>query len=161
MCRQNYVKKFLKSRYPLEYRILSKGIETVDSINDTREFESTLRAIDTLGFTEIEINSFSNFNIWKCDLSTERNEEQASLTQESFELLDRVGHLLGIKSEDLKKSLLKPRIKVGNEWVYQGRSSEQVESSISALSMSLYDRMFKWIVDRVNQTLGTKKLMQV
>ncbi|KAI6658599.1 Myosin heavy chain, striated muscle-like [Oopsacas minuta] len=122
------LKQFLKSRDPLEYRILSKGIETVDSINDSREFESTLR----------------------------RNEEQASFTQESFELADRVGHLLGIKSEDLKKSLLKPRIKVGNEWVYQGRSSEQVESSISALSMNLYDRMFKWIVDRVNQTLDTK-----
>ena len=29
-------------------------------------------------------------------------------------------------------------------------------SSIGALSMSLYDRMFKWIVDRINQTLDTK-----
>ena len=37
-----------------------------------------------------------------------------------------MGHLLGVKSEDLKKSLLKPRIKVGNEWVYQGRSADQV-----------------------------------
>ena len=44
----------------------------------------------------------------------------------NLSVADKVGHLLGVKSEDLKKSLLKPRIKVGNEWVYQGRSAEQV-----------------------------------
>ncbi|KAI6656667.1 Myosin-7B-like, partial [Oopsacas minuta] len=97
------LKNFLKSRDPLEYRILSKGIKTVDSINDSREFESTLRAMDTLGFTEIEINE------------KERRTNKALLRNHlsSYLVADRVGHLLGKKSEDLKKSLLTRGLKLG------------------------------------------------
>ena len=68
--------------------------------------------------------------------------------------------LLGINSADLIKSLLKPKIKVGNEYVTQGRTKEQVVNSVAALSKSLYDRMFTWLVKRMNKTLDTKKPRQ-
>lgn len=38
----------------------------------------------------------------------------------------RVAKLLGIDCDDLYKNLLKPRIKVGNEFVTQGRNKDQV-----------------------------------
>lgn len=64
--------------------------------------------------------------------------------------------LLGINAGDLLKGLLKPKIKVGNEFVTQGRNKDQVVYSVSALAKSLYDRMFAWLVKRVNKTLDTK-----
>ena len=69
---------------------------------------------------------------------------------------EKVAHLLGINSVDLIKALIKPRIKVGNEYVQQGRNLEQVNYSIGALSKAMYERMFAWLVKRVNKTLDTK-----
>lgn len=69
---------------------------------------------------------------------------------------EKVSHLLGINSVDLIKSLIKPRIRVGTEYVQQGRNMEQVAYSIGALSKSLYERMFTWIVKKANKTLDTK-----
>ena len=67
---------------------------------------------------------------------------------------------MGINPEDLLKGLLKPKIKVGTEFVTQGRTKDQVVYSVSALAKSLYDRMFKNMVIRVNQTLDTKAKRQ-
>jgi myosin heavy subunit len=38
----------------------------------------------------------------------------------------RVAKLLGTECEELYKNFLKPRIKVGNEFVTQGRNKDQV-----------------------------------
>lgn len=47
---------------------------------------------------------------------------------------EKAAFLLGVNSNDLLKSLLKPKIKVGSEVVTQGRTREQVgiEFSICA-----------------------------
>ena len=39
---------------------------------------------------------------------------------------DVIGKLLGLEGPELYKNLLKPRIKVGNEFVTQGRNKDQV-----------------------------------
>lgn len=69
---------------------------------------------------------------------------------------EKVAHLVSVQATDLIKALIKPRIKVGNEYVQQGRNQDQVRYSIGALSKSMYERMFKWLVQRVNKTLDTK-----
>ena len=73
---------------------------------------------------------------------------------------EKVAFLLGINAGDLIKALLKPKIKVGTEYVTQGRNLNQVNYSVSALAKSLYDRMFNWLVKRVNKTLDTKNKRQ-
>ena len=50
--------------------------------------------------------------------------------------------------------------KVGNEYVNKGQNQAQVVNSIGALSKSIYDRMFRWLVERVNQTLDVKTKRQ-
>jgi hypothetical protein len=50
--------------------------------------------------------------------------------------------------------------KVGNEYVNKGQNKDQVTNSIGALSKSIYDRMFAWLVNRVNQTLDVKAKRQ-
>lgn len=73
---------------------------------------------------------------------------------------ERVGHLLGLNPADLYKNLSKPRIKVGNEFVTQGRNATQVVYSIGALAKAMYDRLFKWIVKKLNETLDTQQKRQ-
>ena len=66
-------------------------------------------------------------------------EEQAEAdgTQEC----EKVAHLLGVEAADLIKGLLKPRIKVGNDYVNKGQNKDQVINSIGALSKAVCSKI--------------------
>ena len=68
----------------------------------------------------------------------------------------QIAMLLGVNCADLLKSLLTPKVKVGNEWVTKGQNLDQVAFAVGALAKSLYARMFDWLVVKVNATLDTK-----
>lgn len=82
-------------------------------------------------------------------------EEQAEA--DGTEAGEKVAKLLGVDCVDLYKNLLKPRIKVGNEFVTQGRNKDQVTNSVGALCKGVFDRLFKWLVKKCNETLDTKQ----
>lgn len=73
---------------------------------------------------------------------------------------ERVAFLLGVNASDLLKAMLQPKVKVGNEYVVKGQNLKQVNYGTAAMAKSLYDRMFAWLVKRVNQTLDTKAKRQ-
>ena len=75
----------------------------------------------------------------------------------TFTEAEKVAFLLGCNANDLLKALLKPKIKVGTEVVTKAQNKDQVTYSISALAKSIYDRVFNWLVKRLNKTLDTKK----
>lgn len=85
-------------------------------------------------------------------------EEQAEA--DGMEEGTRVATLFGTDVQELYKNLLKPRIKVGNEFVTQGRNVVQVNNSIGALCKGVFDRLFKWLVKKCNETLDTKQKRQ-
>merc|ERR1712198_186435 len=80
-------------------------------------------------------------------------EEQAE--PDGTETGEILGKLMGVDSEALYRNLCKPKIKVGAEFVTQGRSVNQVTYSVGALAKGLFDRVFKWIVKKCNVTLET------
>ena len=69
----------------------------------------------------------------------------------------QVAHLLGIQVTDLTKAFLKPRIKVGRDYVTKAQTKEQVEFAIEAIAKATYERLFKWIVTRINRSLDRTK----
>lgn len=66
-----------------------------------------------------------------------------------------VAKLLLCDGEELYKNLCKPKIKVGAEFVTQGRNVDQVTYSVGAMAKALFDRVFKWMVKKCNVTLET------
>ena len=64
---------------------------------------------------------------------------------------------MGLPVTELTKAFLKPRIKVGRDYVTKAQTKEQVEYAVEAISKTIYERMFKWIVQRINKSLDRTK----
>ncbi|CAF1663444.1 unnamed protein product, partial [Adineta ricciae] len=148
---------------PSKYFYVAQGMLTIDGVDDTEEMKLTDEAMDVLGFTAEEKK-----NLYRCTSAIMHwgnsqwkqrpREEQAEA--DGTEEVEKVAHLLGVEAADLLKGLLKPRIKVGNEYVNKGQNKDQVINSIGALSKAIYSRMFIWLVERVNVTLDVKSKRQ-
>ncbi|XP_053293479.1 myosin-7 [Pleuronectes platessa] len=148
---------------PYDYAFISQGETTVASINDSEELMATDEAFDVLGFTQEEKNSIYKLtgaimHHGNMKFKQKQREEQAEA--DGTEDADKVAYLMGLNSADLIKGLCHPRVKVGNEWVTKGQNVAQVSYSVSALAKSVYEKMFLWMVVRINQSLDTKQPRQ-
>ncbi|XP_033248670.1 myosin heavy chain, muscle isoform X37 [Drosophila miranda] len=146
-----------------DYRIVSQGKTTIPSVNDSEEWLAVDQAFDILGFTKQEKEDVYRItaavmHMGGMKFKQRGREEQAE--QDGEEEGGRVSKLFGCDPAELYKNLLKPRIKVGNEFVTQGRNVQQVSNSIGALCKGVFDRLFKWLVKKCNETLDTKQKRQ-
>ncbi|XP_046579044.1 myosin heavy chain, striated muscle-like [Haliotis rubra] len=143
------------------FTFINQGVLTVNGIDDVEEMKMTDAAFDVLGFTAEEKTS-----AYKCtgsilhmgEMQFKQKGEQAE--SEGTAEAEKVALLLGVNCGDFLKALCKPKIKVAMDYVTQGRTKNQVLYSIGALAKSLYDRVFNWLVKRVNHSLDTKKPRQ-
>uniref|UniRef100_A0AAR2JB10 Myosin, heavy chain 7B, cardiac muscle, beta a n=1 Tax=Pygocentrus nattereri TaxID=42514 RepID=A0AAR2JB10_PYGNA len=148
----------LVSSNPYDYHFCSQGVTTVENMDDAQEFMATDHAMDILGFSQEEkygcykiVGAIMHFGNMK--FKQKQREEQAEA--DGTESADKASYLMGVSSADLIKGLLHPRVKVGNEYVVKGQNVEQVNYAVGALAKATYDRMFKWLVGRINKTLYT------
>lgn len=68
-----------------------------------------------------------------------------------------MSHLLGLNVTEMTKAFLRPRLKVGRDYVTKAQTKEQVESAVEAIAKACYERMFKWLVQRINKSLDRTK----
>ncbi|XP_035775736.1 myosin heavy chain, muscle-like isoform X14 [Anopheles albimanus] len=143
-----------------DYHIVSQGKTTIPSVDDGEEMQITDEAFNVLGFTQEEKDNIYKItaavmHMGRMQFKQKGREEQAEA--DGTEDGDRVAKLLGVVTDDLYKNLLKPRIKVGNEFVTKGQNKDQVTNSVGALCKGIFDRVFKWLVKKCNETLDTKQ----
>ncbi|XP_044289202.1 myosin-16 [Varanus komodoensis] len=148
---------------PKEYCWTSQGVTIVDNMDDGEELLLTDVAFDVLGFTPEEKNSVYKLtggimHFGNMKFKQKPREEQAEV--DTTEVADKVAHLMGLNSGDLQKGITRPRVKVGNEFVQKGQNMDQCHNSVGALGKAVYDKMFKWLVVRINKTLDTKMQRQ-
>ncbi|XP_030591717.1 myosin-4-like [Archocentrus centrarchus] len=148
---------------PYDFSFISQGEISVKSINDAEELMATDEAFDILGFSSEEKASIYKLtgavmHYGNMRFKQKQREEQAE--PDGTEVADKAAYLMGLNSADLLKSLCYPRVKVGNEYVTKGQNVQQVSNSIGALAKSVYEKMFFWMVARINQQLDTKQSRQ-
>ncbi|XP_069380656.1 myosin heavy chain, fast skeletal muscle [Paralichthys olivaceus] len=148
---------------PYDYHMISQGEITVKSINDVEEFIATDTAIDILGFTAEEKNGIYKLTgavVHHGNMKFKQKQREEQGEPDGTEVADKIAYLMGLNSADMLKCLCYPRVKVGNEMVTKGQTVPQVNNAVSALCKSVYEKMFLWMVIRINEMLDTKQPRQ-
>ncbi|XP_051568582.1 myosin heavy chain, fast skeletal muscle-like [Myxocyprinus asiaticus] len=148
---------------PYDYPMISHGEITVNSINDVEEFIATDTAIDILGFSaeeKISIYKLTGAVMHHGNMKFKQKQREEQAEPDGTEVADKIAYLFGLNSADMLKALCYPRVKVGNEFVTKGQTVPQVYNAVMALSKSVYEKMFLWMVVRINEMLDTKQPRQ-
>jgi myosin heavy chain 6/7 len=141
-----------------DYWWVSQGKVTVDSIDDKEDMQFADEAFDILGFNETE--KFHCYSLTAVvmhmgnmtkDFVPVGKEEQAEIKDEIN--AEKVATICGIDKEWMVNYFCKPKLKVGTEWVSKGQTCSGAASSVSGIGRSVFERVFRFIVDKCNETL--------
>merc|ERR1719361_1792812 len=139
-----------------DYSYVSQGKVTVASIDDNEELEMTDAAFDIIGFTNQE--KWDCYKITAGVMSSGQVEFVQKGRDDQAEPGDmnyptKVATCIGVTPNDFLKAFCKPKIKVGAEWVTKGQTCEQATSGIGGIARASFDRLFKWLIIKCNETL--------
>ncbi|KAL3073419.1 hypothetical protein niasHT_038557 [Heterodera trifolii] len=154
-------KKLKLTKNLKDYYFVAQAELTIDGINDKEEFKLTDEAFDVLNFNEQEkaecyrlMSGIMHMGNMKFKQRPREEQAEPDETEEAA----AASEMFGIDSEAMLNALVKPRVRVGNEWVSKGQNMEQVSWSIGAMAKALYARIFDWLVKKCNDTLDQKGL---
>merc|ERR1712142_775655 len=142
-----------------DYWYVSQGKTKVDSIDDNEELEYTEDAFNVLGFAEQEkfdcymltagVMSFGGI-----EFKTKGRDDQAECENTGPDTFPgKAAGACGIDAFNMIKAFCKPRIKVGTEWVTKGQTCEQATNAVGGIARAIFDRLFKWLIEKCNDTL--------
>ncbi|XP_063792446.1 myosin-4-like [Pseudophryne corroboree] len=157
------VEMLLITTNPYDYPAISQGEIVVKSIDDVEEFIATDTAIDVLGFNPDEKNGIYKMTgavMHHGNLKFKQKQREEQAEPDSTEVADKIAYLMGLNSADVLKALCYPRVKVGNEFVTKGQTVPQVYNAVGALCKSVFEKLFLWMVTRINQQLDTRQARQ-
>ncbi|CAM5156903.1 unnamed protein product [Eretmochelys imbricata] len=157
------IEMLLITTNPYDFPFVSQGEITVASIDDQEELMATDSAIDILGFTAEEktaIYKLTGAVMHYGNLKFKQKQREEQAEPDGTEVADKAAYLMNLNSADLLKAMCYPRVKVGNEYVTKGQTVQQVHNSVGALAKAVYEKMFLWMVVRINQQLDTKQPRQ-
>jgi len=139
-----------------DYSYVSQGKVTVASIDDNEELEFTDNAFDVIGF--------SNEEKWDCykltaavmtmgEIKFKQKGRDDQAEPDDMNFPNKVAELMGVNPDEMMKSYCKPKIKVGTEWVTKGQTCEQATFGVGGIARATFDRVFKWLIIKCNETL--------
>merc|ERR1711915_1078717 len=150
-----------------DYTYVSQGKTKVESIDDNEEMEYTEDAFNVLGFEDQE--KFDCYQLTAAVMtfgevkySQKGRDEQAECPEvHSGTWAWKAATLCGVDVSQMIKAFCKPRIKVGTEWVTKGQNIEQATNATGGIARAIYDRLFKWLIEKCNSTLIDPSMKKV
>ncbi|CAK9441219.1 uncharacterized protein LODBEIA_P50880 [Lodderomyces beijingensis] len=134
---------------------------TVEGVDDGRDFQDTLSAMNTIGLTQTEQDNIFRMLatiLWIGNISFVEDESgNAAIRDES--VTNFVAYLLDVNPEILKKAIIERTIETSHgmkrgSTYHVPLNNVQATAVRDALAKGIYDNLFDWIVERVNLSLA-------
>ncbi|EAR84885.2 myosin head protein (macronuclear) [Tetrahymena thermophila SB210] len=158
-------KLHLLNKKPSEFQYLSQSdCYSVETIDDTQLFQGIINSFKVMKFEEDLQNTIFKIlsailhlgNIQFSNQSFSEGSSPCTVVNEN--VLQIVSSLLGINLDDLKKALLYKTIVAVNEVYHKPADAVQCHHAKNTLSKALYDNLFNWLVDKLNQIIKNNQV---
>ena len=157
---------------PEDYNFLKKSRRQIDGVDDLEEWRllkvgceiyapncllTPQNALDVVGFTTEEQHELFRIPALILHIGnlalTGNASDQAFISSDSQSVAEKICHLLGIPVQEFTKTVTRPKVRAGREWVTQSRTKKQAEDELGALCKFMYEKTFGWMVERINKAL--------
>jgi len=144
-----------------EQYVYTATCTTADTIDDLKDWQETLNAMNTIGLTQPEQDEIFRMMaaiLWIGNVSFVENDEGNAQVKDTS-VTDFIAYLLQVDSQLLNKCLVE-RVMETNHGMKRGSvyhvplNIVQATAVRDALAKAIYNNLFDWIVSRVNISLG-------
>ncbi|KAI5745228.1 hypothetical protein M8J76_009372 [Diaphorina citri] len=143
---------------PSTYLYTSKGDTSIPAGSDRSNYRSTVAACKTLGFSQPEIDVLWNVVAAILHLGNVEffKEESGNVSVNKSDSLTKASKLLAVEEEELTQALTERVIAARGEIMQKAHTQQEAEYGRDALAKAVYDRLFTWIVGKVNSAIEHK-----
>lgn len=130
----------------------------VNTVDDRRDFKEVISSLSTLQFAKDEIETLWSvvaavLHLGNVQFTTDEDKIQLKNTDVS----QNVANLLQVTHDELKKALCERVIAAHGDIMRKEHTETQAFYGRDALAKAIFDRLFTWIVNKINSAIAVYK----